>query len=341
MASSLEQLIAQGEEAYQAQEFEDMLRFADEALAIDPASFEALDLKANALAELGDWEGADEAFDSLRRADPKNAALLLAAADVKIRQPGDDRERIEAGLAFLETAWPALKKSEELSIEAELLRGVGLSQLGETEAAIEAFSRVLDLDPDHGEAQLERAIARFEAGHIELARKDFERLAREFPEDPWSYHYLGLIAERQQRDPEPSFAKARALSPDDFPPPVTLDGPAFDAAVKEAIDALPDHAKPHLDNVIITIEPIPSDDELREGLSPTILGVFSGTPVDERNPLEPAHHQTARITLYQRNLERFASTREELLEEIRITVLHEVGHLLGLDEDELAERGLD
>ena len=37
----------------------------------------------------------------------------------------------------------------------------------------------------------------------------------------------------------------------------------------------------------------------------------------------------------------FATTRDELLEEIRITVLHEVGHLLGLDEDELYQRGLD
>jgi predicted Zn-dependent protease with MMP-like domain len=341
MASRLDRVLAQGEAAYEAQEFDDMLRFAEEALAIDPANFDALDLKANALAELGDWQGADEAFETLMRADPKNAALLLAAADVKIRQPGDDRERIEAGLTYLDTAWPALKKSEELSIEAELLRGVGLSQLGETEQAIEAFSRVLDLDPDHGEAQLERAIARFEGGHIELARRDFERLAKEYPEEPWSFHYLGLVAERQQRDPQPFFAKAREANPDDFPAPITLDGAAFDAAVKEAIDALPAHAKPHLDNVIFTIEPIPSDDELREGLSPTILGVFSGTPIDERNPLEPAHHQTARITLYQRNLERFARTRDELLEEIRITVLHEVGHLLGLDEDELAERGLD
>ncbi len=45
--------------------------------------------------------------------------------------------------------------------------------------------------------------------------------------------------------------------------------------------------------------------------------------------------------LYQRNLERFARTREELIEQIGITVMHEVGHLIGLDEDDLWERGLD
>ena len=113
-------------------------------------------------------------------------------------------------------------------------------------------------------------------------------------------------------------------------------------AVAEAIEALPEHAKPALENCIIDVQPIPSDEDLAQGgVSPLILGLFRGHAVDERSPVEAADHQTAHITLYQNNLERFASTREELLEEIRITVLHEVGHLLGLDEDELYERGLD
>jgi predicted Zn-dependent protease with MMP-like domain len=52
-------------------------------------------------------------------------------------------------------------------------------------------------------------------------------------------------------------------------------------------------------------------------------------------------HLTAEIVLFQKNLERFARTREELVEQIGVTVAHEVGHLLGLDEDDLFERGLD
>lgn len=75
-----------------------------------------------------------------------------------------------------------------------------------------------------------------------------------------------------------------------------LDTVAFDQAVKDAIDALPAHAKPHLANVVLSVEPLPSEDEIREGLSPTILGVFQGTPIDERSPVDAAQHQTARIT---------------------------------------------
>jgi predicted Zn-dependent protease with MMP-like domain len=167
-------------------------------------------------------------------------------------------------------------------------------------------------------------------------------LVKDYPDDAWAHHTLGLLAERRGEDPQPHFKKAQALAPDEFPPPVHLGAAEFDAAVAEAIASLPEHAKPHLANCVIDVQPIPSDDDLKEGgISPLILGVFRGQAIDERSPVDAAHHETARITLYQHNLERFARSREELLEEIRITVLHEVGHLLGLDEDELYERGLD
>jgi predicted Zn-dependent protease with MMP-like domain len=49
----------------------------------------------------------------------------------------------------------------------------------------------------------------------------------------------------------------------------------------------------------------------------------------------------ATIQLFRCNLARVASDREELLEEVRVTLLHEIGHYLGLDEDDLEARGLD
>jgi predicted Zn-dependent protease with MMP-like domain len=102
--------------------------------------------------------------------------------------------------------------------------------------------------------------------------------------------------------------------------------------------------KGYLDNVTISVEDIPSYDDLTgqsPPLSPCILGVFRGTPVGERSVTNPYDHFPTSIVLYQKNLERFARTREELIEQIGITVMHEVGHLVGLDEDDLWERGLD
>lgn len=341
MSLTLPQALQLSEESLEAGELEDARTYAVRALELAPDDPDGLELKALAEGELGDWEAADATFARLLELDPSHTSALIAAADVKIRLPGDDRERIEEGLVLLERAEKHARREAALELELELLRGIAFNQLGELEDALDAFARALTIDPEHPEALLENAIALFESARFDEAKKAFEALTREWPEEPWSFHYLGLLAERRGGDAEGWFARARALAPDEFPAPVKLGEAEFDEAVQAAIAELPEHARPHLANVVITTEALPSDDELKEGLSPTILGVFSGTPIDERLASVAAHHETARITLFQKNLERFARTRDELIEEIRITVLHEVGHLLGLDEDELYERGLD
>jgi predicted Zn-dependent protease with MMP-like domain/Flp pilus assembly protein TadD len=341
MKPSLEDALRRADEALEDEQFEEALAAADAALAVEPRHPDALELRGHALAGLGELEAADEAFARLLEQEPKNAGAWLLAADLKIRQPGDDAARSEEGLALLAKAEGLVKRDPGLRAELEFLKGLALSQLGALAEALAAFDRARGLDPEHTEAQLERSIALFELGRLDEAGREFQALARDFPDDAWAVHYQGLIAERRGRDAEPFFARARRLAPDDFPPPVCLSPEAFDRAVEEALAALPEHAKPHLANVIVTAQPLPSDEDVAEGLSPGILGVFQGTPLDERLDTHAGHHETARIVLFQKNLERFARTRDELLEEIRITVLHEVGHLLGLDEDELAERGLD
>lgn len=341
MTLRVDQALERAEQALEEGELDEVVRLCGQILAVKPRDLDALELQGMALGELGDWEQADDRFDRLLELAPRRVTALLAAADLKIRQSGDDRERLEAGLELLARAEPSSRGDESLLLELELLKGIALSQLGDFDGALAALARVLRLDPEHGEAQLEQAVALFERGRFDHARAAFEKLSREFPEEPWSFHYLGLLAERRGEDPERWFGQARALDPEEFPPHVQMTAAEFDAAVSDAVSRLPEHARPHLANAVISVEPIPGDEELREGLSPTVLGVFHGTPVDERLDTEPTHHQTVRITLFQKNLERFARTREELEEEIRITVLHEVGHLLGLDEDELFERGLD
>jgi len=76
-------------------------------------------------------------------------------------------------------------------------------------------------------------------------------------------------------------------------------------------------------------------------LSPSILGVFRGAPLGDKASPDPWSHFPSSIVLYQRNLERCASDRNELIEQIGVTLLHEVGHFLGLDEEALRERGLE
>jgi predicted Zn-dependent protease with MMP-like domain len=74
---------------------------------------------------------------------------------------------------------------------------------------------------------------------------------------------------------------------------------------------------------------------------PTILGLYRG-PVGHaaQLPTQPGEEAPS-IVLYRKNLARAVKTRAELSEQIRDTLLHEIGHLEGLDEDDLRRRGME
>src|SRR5690348_13547268 len=104
MPLSGDQALEMAEQALEDGEFEDTVALADQVLATDPKDPDALHLKGLALASLGDYEDADEALAALLKLEPNNVTVLIDAADVKIREPGDDRERIEEGLELLARA---------------------------------------------------------------------------------------------------------------------------------------------------------------------------------------------------------------------------------------------
>jgi predicted Zn-dependent protease with MMP-like domain/Flp pilus assembly protein TadD len=339
-----EKLLDEAAEALEAERYEDALGKCDAALKLKADEPEALGTRAAALEELGRVEEAIETYAALRRLEPSEPTWTLAAASLLILRSGDEVEATEEGLLLLEGIERQVEEDPRQHFDWLFLVGVALNQLGELEDSLEALESAIELFPDDPEARVERAVVLFELCRFEPAKAALEALARELPEDPMPPHYLGLLAERRgdEAAARKLFATAAKLDPEGFPPAVVLSEKEFDSALEAAIAALPGHARAELGNVTISVEPFPDDASLRSGeVTPTILGVFVGTPLDERSPLSAEDHQTARIVLYQRNLERFARTREELIEQIRITVLHEVGHLLGLDEEELRERGLD
>ena len=341
MSRVLEEWLDEAEASLETGDPAHALECAEAALALEPDHRDGLCLKATALTELDRLEEADPLLDQLVQRFPKDAHVKLVAANAKIRYDTENRDRVEAGLDVLEGLERA--KDEDVRFEALFLTGIGLSSLGELEPALKALAAALDIDPDAVDARLEHATALFECGRFDEAKRELTQLTRDEPDEPLPWHYLGLIAEREKDEVAARrfFEKAQRLDSEAYPEPVRLTDEEFDKAVADAIARLPEHAQKELGNVTISVEPVPDDDELKEGVSPLILGVFVGTALDERAPHVAEHHQTAMIKLFQRNLERFATSRDELLQEIGVTLLHEVGHLLGLDEDELYERGLD
>ena len=105
------------------------------------------------------------------------------------------------------------------------------------------------------------------------------------------------------------------------------------AIAKEILATLPPDLRAEAETVMLEIEEAPAPEQGRN-----LLGLYEGVPLVERHA-DSTLLQPDRITLFQRPLEAMARTEAELRRQIRRTLIHELGHFFGFDEDELRRRG--
>lgn len=196
-------------------------------------------------------------------------------------------------------------------------------------------------DPDLLWARAELALREWE---LESAEKLFAA-AREREETPAVLDRLALLADlRGEFDvAERLLARAHELDPS-VPVPPRCSAEEFETVVGQAVESLPKEFRVPLETTEVVIEPVPSewmiDREEPAGTPPDLLGLFVGASELEKG--EPGGDLLPRrILLFQRNIERAVGSIEELREQIRVTLYHEIGHLLGFDEDGVAAMGLE
>lgn len=102
----------------------------------------------------------------------------------------------------------------------------------------------------------------------------------------------------------------------------------FDQLVREALDDLPDELAGVLDNVVVLVVD-------RHPEEPDLLGLYDGVPHTERS----GHEGPDVVTIYRLALCEACTDENELREEVYVTVLHELGHAAGIDDDRLHELG--
>lgn len=333
--------------AYAAEDWKRALSCAAEAAARSPDDPSAHSERAAALSALGRFDEARLAYARALALDPEHLDALLGAAHLYGVSLPSSRDNDELAFLYAERGHElaADGDDEELTAQFALLSAMAANDLGEPTLALqraEEAARVLEGDAD---VAYERAVALFELCRFDEARAAFEELRTDPDHGAHALQHLGLLLEREGKwaEAEADFQKAHAMAPEDFPPPVMLSPSAFSDAVARAVRALPKDMQKDLRGVPVTTEEIPQDDDLRDGdppLSPTILGLFRGPSLGEPCPsAEPGPCRS--VVLYRRNLARAVVSEEELLEQIRVTLLHEVGHLRGEDDMELAARGLE
>ena len=114
----------------------------------------------------------------------------------------------------------------------------------------------------------------------------------------------------------------------------------FEAAVSDALEQLPAEVARAMDNVAVFIDddyiPQPGEDP-----DTVLLGLYEGVPLTERDSWWDAGSLPDRITIYRQPILDICSSREDVVEEVAVTVIHEIAHHFGIDDQRLHELGWD
>jgi predicted Zn-dependent protease with MMP-like domain len=215
---------------------------------------------------------------------------------------------------------------------------------GEYEIALESFEAILAKDPEHWGAALRRAECLHLLWKTEDALKATQALTppAEEEDDPERAELEGSILETLGRleEADRMFAEAHRLEPQDFPLPTRLGPDDFKTLLDKVLASLPQVIREAVLEVPVLVEPKPTRAmaEHASVINPEILGLFVGTSVGDKMRGSSGYGDV--VLLFQRNLERAGESRQEVSKEMKITLLHEYGHYLGFDEEELEHLGL-
>ena len=108
----------------------------------------------------------------------------------------------------------------------------------------------------------------------------------------------------------------------------------FEEAVGDALDAVPPDLAKQMDNVVVLVE-----DEPPPEAESDLLGLYEGTPLTERDSWWAAGSLPDRITIFRGPTLRMCSSREEVVDEVVVSVVHEIAHHFGIDDERLHELG--
>jgi len=262
----------------------------------------------------------------------------------------DQEAELERAWALLEDQGPepaleAAAALDDASVDTWILRAtayIDLLRIDEATAACERAEAV------GGTTHLGVLWAR---GEIALARWDVEAAGRCFEaileqaEEGAALERLALVRDLQRRYDEADelLERAQAVDAELYPLPPRLDEDEVDAVIEEAAAALPVTLREHLDEVPIVVELAPPLELGRSGppgdVPPDLLGLFVGSSLMERSEEDPLGG-VPRIYLFQRNIERACQDRDDVVEQVRVTLYHELGHYLGFDEEGVDALGL-
>ena len=327
--------LERGFEALEAGEIETAASIVERCQRIDRKNPDVVALGAAVADASGDLDDALAQYRQLLELRPDDPMPRICVARLELQGLGD----AEAALATVQTAFDFVDEEADL-VEAIYIKAQAQLALDQPAAARETLAELSSSVVEDGELALDLAELTLAAEDPDGAKRwvAIAQTHEELRAD--SLHMLGRIHEATGDTAAMATAwlEVRKLDLAGEPAPLVVTDDDVEKIALEALDELPAKVREKLEKVPIMIDDVPSEELVKDGVDPRVLGLFQGTPMPEDSSQAA---QVTHILLFKGNLQRACVDAEHLAEEIRITVLHETAHYFGLDEEDLEALGLD
>ena len=352
--SRLDELVDEAHEALYDGRLDDAKRLLNEARRVDGRAIDVRLLEVDVLAAEDLLDEAVSAAMEARDDHPKSMIITFRLATLLL----DGFDDIASARPLLEDLARALKKGDapdtggegkeeideaatDFAVEVHLTLSDVRAADHDPRGALAAADLAVKLAPDDAMARVARAAALFDLCQVDEAEKIVAQAVDRDPRNADAWWLRGRIHTiRGHHDKaDKAFERAIALDGERFQPPFRIDEDQFAKVIEEAMAELPEVVRGALKNLDVIVEDLPDVAVLMKSdppLSPSAVGLFDPEPL----ALNAGPGQPVRIFLYRKNLEVTCATEDEMVDEIGVTLLHEIGHHLGLDEDDLDSRGL-
>jgi predicted Zn-dependent protease with MMP-like domain len=287
----------------------------------------------DALEDAEDIEEERHRLEALVRGGDRSALLDLAHLALQVAGD-DDEDALRAGAKLVRDAIARCRDDEQLLLEAWELVPESIINFARAWPEAETLAAAAsDLGADDPVATLVRGLLAFYAGRF----RDADEALRAVPDDAVAAHWLGCALERLGREEEADqeLARAAELDGERFVRPIRMTEDEFRDCMETAFAELPDEIRDAIEGrCALVVEDFPGESAIASGLDPLNLGEFRG------DDLGVVERGTSEVVLYKKNLEKICGSRDELVEEARVTLFHEIGHALGFEEDGVDDLGL-
>jgi predicted Zn-dependent protease with MMP-like domain len=332
----------QAMEASHGGRIDEALAWLDEALRAHPGGAEAHNGRGEIQWDEGRIDEALYEFECAIRTDPKFTAAHLNRVELLIEESAEFELALELCDELLGGVREFPRPDRSLQSEIYYLKSKALFYLDDLEGAVFLVRRALKAAGAQPIYSAFEGQVLFELGRYAESQRVLEHAVALDPDSAHALYHSGLVLERIENPDEASrcFARAHALDPHHYPLPEEVSEVFFQEVMDEALENLPRSVRETMQDVPVLVEDFPSSDLVHgEDVSPQILGIFIGVPRTQASVTDQMP-DLDRIILFKKNLEKLCQGREDLIDQIQITLRHEVGHYLGLDEDDLERLGL-